>query len=67
MLALDIFGYLWMLHIGSFHGQGGTPIAGWFRNEHPNLKDDDWGYPHGLETPISVKRNRAMEKNDMFQ
>ena len=31
---------------------GGTPIAGWFRREHPIKMDDDWGYPPFMEASI---------------
>ena len=38
-------------HLGvSTHG--GSPIAGWFRMEHPIKNGLIWGYPHGLETSI---------------
>ena len=35
---------------GGFHSHGGTPVAGWFVMENPNLKWMTWGYRH-LEKP----------------
>ena len=28
----------WMVHLGGFHGHGGTPQNGWSLMENPNLK-----------------------------
>ena len=30
---------------------GGTPIAGWFKSEHPSKMDYDWGHPRDLGNP----------------
>ena len=41
---------------------GGTPIAGWFARENPNLKldDDKMGYPHDELETSSYKTRHGM-------
>ena len=45
--------YIYIIYTyGGFHSHGGTPIAGWFIKENPNLEmDDDWGYPYFRKPP----------------
>jgi len=55
-----------------FLSHGGTPIAGWFIRENPNLKWMIWGYPHGYGNPhvgrmMEVLTNRSIMGYQMYQ